>query len=67
MARKVDVQVVNEGSIFLFRPMTKRAERWISKNVATEPWQWLGRSLAVDHRFAFDLAEGMQGDGLTLI
>ncbi len=66
MTRKVDVRVVNEGTVFLFRPMTKRAEQWIKENVAGDP-MWFGDSLAVEHRFAFDLAEGMQGDGLTLI
>ncbi len=64
--RKPDVRVENEGTIVLVRPLTTEARAWIDENVQTEPWQWFGGGLAVEPRYAHDLVEGMQADGLTL-
>jgi hypothetical protein len=63
---QVDVQVENHGSIFVFQPLTKRGSAWITENVQAESWQWMGGGLCVEHRYARDLADGMQGDGLRL-
>ncbi len=62
----IDVHVENEGSIFVFTPMTPAAREWVDDNVHSEPWQWTGASLCVDHRFARDLAQGMLTDGLNV-
>ncbi len=62
----IDVEVSNEGSVVLFTPLTEDARAWIDENVQSESWQWLGASLAVDHRFAMDLLNGMAGAGLVL-
>lgn len=61
-----DVIVSNEGTVVLFRPMTKRARAWVDGNVQAEPWQWFGDALVVEHRYAADLAQGMRDDGLLL-
>lgn len=60
-----DVLVRNEGTVFLFRPVTDVGTEWIDENVA-EDAQWFGGSLVVEHRYADDIAEGMRGDGLEL-
>jgi hypothetical protein len=62
---KVDVEVRNEGTIFLFQPLGKAAEEWIEENVGRER-TWFAGSLCVEHRYALDLAEGMIRDGLWL-
>lgn len=46
-------------------PKTDKAREWIEENVGTEPWQWLGDALAVDHRYIEDLELGMLDAGLT--
>lgn len=64
--KKPDVQVSNQGSIFLFQPLTKRGSEWIKENVA-EDAMYFGTALAVEHRYARDLADVMQGDGLKVV
>ena len=65
-APNIDVQVENEGSIFMFHVLTDAAREWVNENVGLESWQWLGNAFTVEHRYAQDLAEGMQDDGLTV-
>ena len=62
----VDVQIENCGSIFTFQPLTDAASDWIEQNVPTEPWQWMGGRMCVEHRFARNLAQGMLDDGLKV-
>lgn len=61
-----DVTVTNEGSVFLVTPYTQDARDWISENVHTEGWQWMGQSLAIEHRFVSDLVDGMLDAGLDV-
>jgi len=61
----IDVQVSNEGSLFLFTPLTTAAREWINENVTGET-TWFGNALVVEHRYAGDLAQGMAGDGLEV-
>lgn len=65
-ARVVDVFARNEGSVVLIQPLTQAAKDWLQDNVESEPWQWLGSNLVVDHRFADGLLRGMTGDGLDV-
>ena len=60
-----DFIVENHGSIFLFRMNTPAAVEWISQNVQSDA-QFFGDALAVEHRYARDLAVGMQANGLVL-
>jgi len=64
--RKIDVRVENHGTIFMIRPQTKAAEAWIEANVQTEGWQWMGKGLGVDHRYAENLVAGMIENGLVV-
>lgn len=63
--RGLDVQVIGCGTIFLFQPLSDAAREWINEHVQ-EDAQWFGDALAVEHRFACDLARGMAEDGLAL-
>jgi hypothetical protein len=60
---ETDIQVENHGSIFLFRPFTDEGETWLRHNT---DGQWFGTALAVEHRYAHDLAAGAQQDGLVI-
>ena len=60
-----DVLVHNEGTVFLFNPLTARAKRWMEDNVHPDSY-WFGTTLVVEHRYAWALAQGMKDDGLVL-
>jgi len=61
-----DVDINDQGSIVGFTPRTEAARTWFDENVESEPWQWMGPSLYVDHRPAQGLLEGIQEAGLTI-
>ncbi len=52
--------------MYLIQPKTELARKWIDENVCSEPWQWLGNNLAVDHHFIENIVGGMREAGLTL-
>jgi hypothetical protein len=60
-----DVLVWNEGSVFLFCPLTTQGKEWIDEYVQPDA-QWFGNALVVEHRFAWRLAQGMKDAGLVL-
>jgi len=60
-----DVLVRNEGSVFLFTPLTPAAKHWICANVQPDA-QWFGNALAVEWRYAAELAAAMRADGFVL-
>ena len=60
-----DVLVANEGTVFLFNPLTPRAKEWIEEHVQPDA-QWFGTTLVVEHRYAWGLAQGMKEAGLVL-
>jgi len=65
MEHTVDVTVQNEGSIFLFQLETEAAKTWVAEHVSEEATFWCG-GLVVEHRYAGNLAAGMQADGLVV-
>jgi hypothetical protein len=60
-----DVLVCNEGTVFLFCPLTSRGKEWIGDHVQPDAL-WFGNALVVEHRFAWGLAQGMKDVGLVL-
>lgn len=65
MSDKVtDVDVRNEGSVFLFHLNTEAAKDWVAENVSGES-MYFGDALVVEPRYAGDLAAGMINDCLT--
>jgi hypothetical protein len=59
-----DVFVHNEGTVFLFCPLTPQAMKWIHDHVQPDAL-WFGSALVVEHRFALGLAQGMKDADLT--
>ena len=51
--------------MYQLTPKTDRAKTWVDENVHSEPWQWLGSTLVVDHHFIKDLELGMVDARLT--
>lgn len=51
-------------TVFGLEPITEEAKQWIKDNVETEPYQWLGNVLVVEHRYIADIVAGMIEDGL---
>ena len=60
-----DVRIRNEGTIFLFTPVTPRAKRWIDENVQPDA-QWFSNALVVEWRYAAKLAATIRVAGLVL-
>jgi len=61
-----DVSIRNEGTVWVFNPLTPAAKEWFDENVHTEPYQWLGTSLVVDHGLAAGLVQGILDAGLEV-
>jgi len=59
-----DILVRNEGTVFVFCPLTSQARQWINEHVSDA--LWFGNVLVVEHRFAWGLAVGMKDAELVL-
>lgn len=64
--RTADFAIADQGTLVLFNPLTPEAKAWIDNNCVTEPYQWFGRALAVNHSCAQALYDGIINDGLTV-
>ncbi len=62
----IDVELENYDSIDLFWLLSDKARSWIKGNVHVEDWQRFGNALAVEHRMAGDLTQGMLNSGLIV-
>jgi hypothetical protein len=63
--RHVDFMVSDEGTVWLFTPLTPAALQFLSKQVQQDA-QYFGDSLAVEHRYVSDLIVGLRQHGLTV-
>lgn len=62
-----DVTVQNEGSIVVLYLNTEPARTWVRDHVNTDNAQWwAGNGLVVEHRYAGNLIDGLQADGLEV-
>jgi hypothetical protein len=64
--RRVDFVVRDEGTIWLFTPLTPAALRFLSEHIQDDA-QYFGDSLAVDHRCVEGLLDGLQEHGLMAV
>jgi hypothetical protein len=58
--------VNNKGTIILFTPTSDEEKKWLEENTCSEPYQWQGASLCVEHRFAVDIQAGLHEAGFSL-
>lgn len=60
-----DFTLENHGSIFLLRPHTVAAERWLNEHMPDDA-QYLGNAVAVEPRYIAAIVEGARNDGLEV-
>src|SRR2546421_13020437 len=63
---QADFRVTYHGTITTITPLSDACREWLEDNVAIEPWQRFGTSIAVEPRYVQQLAEAMIGDGLVI-
>lgn len=61
-----DLRILDHGTVVQFWPVSERGREWLSTQLVTEPWQWLGNTVSVEHRYALDIAQGAVSDGLDV-
>ena len=61
-----DFTIHNEGSIFMITPNTQLAKDWVKDNLPLEPWQWLGHSFSVEHRYIGEIYQSMLDEGFEV-
>jgi hypothetical protein len=66
MRYRCDVTVSGGATVSLFQLESPQARAWVEDQIHLESWQQLGRGLAVEHRYAGPLLEGMVADGLRV-
>ena len=60
-----DFVVLNQGSLFLFIPLSKTANTWLGKHCPEgQDHFYAGPNLVVEHRYVCDLVECAIADGL---
>lgn len=60
-----DFTLTNHGSLCMLTPHTEAAEQWIDDNLPADR-QTLGRSVAIEPRYAADIVSGIRAEGLTI-
>jgi hypothetical protein len=64
--RRIDFAVRDEGTIWLFTPLTPSALQFLSEHIQGDA-QYFGDSLAVEHRYVNDLLLGLSEHGLKAV
>lgn len=62
----VDVVVDDQGTVVALTPTSDAGREWLVAHCAAAPWQWLGRTLAVQHQYAPDILRGLAEAGLKV-
>jgi hypothetical protein len=60
-----DFRCENHGSVFLLIPVTQSAQSWVEENLQSDA-QWFGGGVVVEHRYIWEILEGIQNDGLVV-
>jgi hypothetical protein len=60
-----DILIRSEGTVWIFCPLTVDAKRFLGQ-LDTEPWQWLGNALVVDHGVAAGFIQVLLDAGLEV-
>jgi len=56
------IEVQNEGTIVLLRPLDMEAEEWFDEHLDPDR-QSFGKAVAVEPRYVADILEGFKADG----
>jgi hypothetical protein len=52
--------------MFAFVPQSRTAQTWFARNVHSDPWQWMGGALMVEHRYAVDICDALLSEGFQV-
>jgi hypothetical protein len=63
---RADFRITYHGTITTITPLTEACREWVEENVAIEPWQRFGPSIAIEPRYVEQVAEAMIEAGLFL-
>jgi len=61
-ASKAGIRILSQGTLTLVRPLTQRANEWISQHLPDHS-KWFGSAPVIEHNFLANLLPGMIGDG----
>ena len=61
-----DVIISDQGSLVMFRPVTAESQAFFDEHVESESWRWMGGALAVEHRYAPALWQGLVDEGFSV-
>jgi hypothetical protein len=62
----MDINIQRGHNMVRFTGWSDCGLAWLRKQLLTEPWQWDGRAVTVDHRAAERLRELAEADGLEI-
>jgi len=63
---KADFRLTYHGTITTITPLSDACREWVEENVASEPRQRFGNSIAVEPRYVEHLAEAMIEEGFVV-
>jgi hypothetical protein len=61
-----DFRVTYHGTITTITPLSDACRDWVDENVAIEPWQRFGLSIALEPRYVEQLAQAMIEEGFLM-
>ena len=59
-----DFELNDQGSIWLFTPISNAATQWLYKHLPEDAPRWGACSYVIEHRFISDIVERARQDGL---
>lgn len=62
----MDIQIQNEGSIYLIRGISENGQQWLDDHISDDA-QMFGDVIVVEHRYIDDIVSGIIQDGLKLV
>lgn len=63
---RADFYITYHGTVATLDVLSNATREWVEEHVATEPWQWLGRSsIGIDPRFAEGLRQALTDAGFS--
>lgn len=65
MKKPTDLRFVSHGTFVLMHPLTTKGRKWASAKIRDDAMR-LGDAVAIEHRFAEDIIEGAQRDGMRV-
>ena len=67
IVERPDFTVQNEGSLYLFKPLTDSARHFLDEITTHQNYHLrFGDAFAVEHRFAADFAANLKDEGFNL-